>query len=104
MGSLDDFDVFDESHAKEKFNEHFHEASTELVETKINLDKTPPTRRSLEFSDYKRNFLTDKLFAGNIYVGSGASDSEEEQQENGAGMVNRDFTSWKDSFNQKMSS
>ena len=103
LGSLDDFDVIDESHANEKFDEHFHEASSELVETKINLEKTPPIRRSLEFSDYKRNFLTDKLFAGNIYIGSGVSDSEEEQ-ENGANMVNRDFTSWKDSFNRKMSS
>ena len=102
LGSLDDVDVFDESHANEKFAE-VCEASSELVETKINLEKTPPIRRSLEFSDYKRNFLTDKLFAGNIYVGSGASDSEEEQ-ENETNMVNRDFTSWKDSFNKKMSS
>ena len=107
LGSLDEFDVVDESHANVKVNEHFHEASTTLVETNFNLERTPPTRRSLEFSDYKRNFLTDRLFAGNIYVGSQASDSEQKETENGTNMVTRDnnnFTSWKDSFNRKMSS
>ena len=106
LGSLEECDVIDESQANVKLNEHFHEARTTLVETNFHLERTPPIRRSLEFSDYKRNFLTDRLFAGNIYVGSRASESDEEEPGNGTNNATRenDFTSWKDSFIHKMNS
>ena len=103
LNTLEEFVATDEeSQALVKFGEQFHEATTELAETKFNLERTPPVRRSLEFSDYKRNFLTDRLFAGNIYVGSQVSDSEEEEPEHETRETN--FSSWKESFNRKMSS
>ena len=61
--------------------------------------------RSLEFSENKRNFITDKLFAGNIYVGQERhvgddivrDDLEEDREE-------KNSLSWRERFDKKMSS
>ena len=103
--SLEDFSVVDEYQAVVGIRERFDEATSELVETSFLLEKTPPTRRPLEFTDYKRNYLTDSLFAGNIYVGSRASEGEEDNENIASGNQNEEkFASWRDNFRRKMSS
>ena len=52
--------------------------------------------RSLEFTENKRNFITDKLFAGNIYLGPPKlpEDHDElEEEEKGKGS-----DSWRERF------
>ena len=91
------------------FNERLDRAAASFVETRLHIEKTPPKVRRLEFSEYKRNFLTDSLFAGNIYVGgqvnaetiTGSKDGEAA----GAGASQQQsFSSWRDSFKRKLSS
>ena len=55
--------------------------------------------RSLEFTENKRNFITDKLFAGNIYIGptklaehDDAKDQLEKKEEG------RGSGSWREGF------
>ena len=57
--------------------------------------------RTFKFSGDKRNFITDSLFAGNIYVG-GAED-EGGDTEPTVESVER-FSSWRDKFDKKMHS
>ena len=93
------------------FNERLDRAAASFVETRIHLEKTPPKVRRLEFSEYKRNFLTDSLFAGNIYVGGQVNaetitgSKDDEAAEAGAGArQQQSFSSWRDSFKRKLSS
>ena len=61
-----------------------------------------PPVRVLEFSENKRNFITDKLFAGNIYVGHVGDDHVRDEQEEGRKEENS--SSWRERFDKKMSS
>ena len=64
-----------------------------------------PPVRALEFSENKRNFITDKLFAGNIYVGQDVGDEDDhvrDEQEEGGEEENS--SSWRERFDKKMSS
>ena len=38
------------------------------METNYLINKSPKQELKLKFTDHKRNFLTDRMFAGNIYV------------------------------------
>ena len=84
--------------------ENLNIASSSLVETKFNLEKTPPRSNSLKFSENKRNFLTDKLFAGNIYVGTSYSDQNESTDYEAYEKDRQEtYTKWKENFQRKMS-
>ena len=79
-------------------------AEVTLVATSFNFEKEPPRTSSLEFTQYKRNFVTDRLFAGNIYVGEGEQqqqqDLEERQEEEGR---EEKCSSWRERYQRKMS-
>ena len=79
-------------------------AEVSLVATSFNFEKEPPRPSSLEFTQYKRNFITDRLFAGNIYVGEGEQreqqDLEERKEEEGR---EEKCSSWRESYQRKMS-
>ena len=95
---------FDEDKASLKICENFDIASSTLVETNFHREKTSPSSNSLKFSENKRNFLTEKLFAGNIYVGTTNSNKDET---NDYSMYEKDhqetFTKWQETYQRKMS-
>ena len=76
----------------------------EVMELTTRRAKTPsPPPPPLQFSDYKRNFITDSLFAGNIYIGQNEEETvtDSDGQEN---ETNKTFSSWRENFQRKMSS
>ena len=91
------------------FNDRLDRAAASFVETRLHIENTPPKVRRLEFSEYKRNFLTDSLFAGNIYVGGQVNaenitgSNDDEAAETGTSQQ-QSFSSWRDSFKRKLSS
>ena len=95
---------FDEDKASLKVCENLDIASSTLVETNFHREKTSPSSNSLKFSENKRNFLTEKLFAGNIYVGTTNSNKDET---NDYSMYEKDhqetFTKWQETYQRKMS-
>ena len=79
-------------------------AEVSLVATSFNFEKEPPRPSSLEFTQYKRNFITDRLFAGNIYVGEGEQGEQEGLQERKEEEGREEsFSSWRESYQRKMS-
>ena len=99
-------DVSEEVRAAVKVADKLASASVTLVDTSFNFEKEPPRPSSLEFTQYKRNFITDRLFAGNIYVGEGSqqkqeqSDLEERKEEEGR---EEKCSSWRERYQRKMS-
>ena len=87
-----------------KVSDMLTSAEVTLVATSFNFEKEPPRTSSLEFTQYKRNFVTDRLFAGNIYVGEGEQqqqqDLEERQEEEGR---EEKCSSWRERYQRKMS-
>ena len=66
---------------------------------------SPRPGRPLEFTENKRNFITDKLFAGNIHVGSvGEAEGDNDVDNDEHHRDYETFSSWRESFNRKMSS
>ena len=99
-------EVGEEATAAVRVSDHLCMAEETLTDTSFNFEKEPPRPSSLEFSQYQRNFITDRLFAGNIYVGEGLggqlqSDLEERKEEEGS---EENCSSWRERYQRKMSS
>ena len=79
-------------------------AAVVLTDTSFNLEKEPPRPSSLEFTPCRRNFITDKLFAGNIYVGEASKGEEQDLKETKEEEEGREekFSSWRERYQRKM--
>ena len=101
-----DLDVAEEMRAAVKVADKLGLASVSLVDTSFNFEKEPPRPSSLEFTPAKRNFITDRLFAGNIYVGENCQREQEEQDMEERKEEERRgerCSSWRESYQRKMS-
>ena len=80
-------------------------ADVTMVETQYLKNKSPERSHRLQFSDNKRNLITESLFAGNIYVG-GRYDDDEEVLDDGVNdeTTREEFSSWREKFKRKLSS
>ena len=80
-------------------------AAVVLTDTSFNLEKEPPRPSSLEFTPCRRNLITDKLFAGNIYVGEASKGEEQDLKETKEEEEGREekFSSWRERYQRKMS-
>ena len=98
---LDEFEPDDLYKAEIKDDSQLIEAKVKMTETKFLYPKTPPKSNTLKFSEYKRNCVTDSLFAGNIYVGN---EVENETDLEDTKVEKKEYTSWRSSFRDKMDS
>ena len=60
--------------------------------------------RTIKFSSVRSNYVTDSLFAGNIYRGHEEEDGVDDVEDNEADTTDDKVSSWRDRFDKRMSS
>lgn len=101
IGDFEDFLMESDVASKSECDE-LESAEVQMIETQFYHEKSSVRTHSLKFSDNKRNMITERLFAGNIYVGNSNDSDEDLQTENIS--TNEDFSSWREKFKRKLSS